>query len=178
MLRCSGQWACRPHDLGAEHCFIEVQLTVQFPDRVGLGGQVDHRVDALGSLVDVVGEAAPPPDVQLLHAATTGRDDLKKLFKRRLNGAFLESRVEDDHHFVVAHARVLPPLDWRGHGLSVTGGAGSTAAPVACRTFTAWSAYRGAPTVRTVSSRRDAGGRAGHIAAICAAGVSAARGKR
>src|ERR1700684_780961 len=108
---CAPSVDLRPHDLGAEHRFVEVELTVQLPDRVGLGGQVDHRVDPFGPLVDVVGEAAPPPDVQLLYAAPTSGDDLEKLLKGRLYGSLLDGWVEDDHHLVVTHARSLPPLD-------------------------------------------------------------------
>ncbi len=66
-------------------------------------GHVHDGVDALGLLVDGVGEPAAAPDVNLVNGPATRLDDREKLVKGRLNGTFLELRVEDDHHLVVAH---------------------------------------------------------------------------
>src|SRR5262249_45695756 len=91
------------------------------------GVHVDDGVDALGSLVDLVGKAPAAPHVDLVHAPAPRGDHAQELLQGRLDGVFLETRVEDDHHFVVAHKRNCP-LWTDGHGLSVTGGTASTRA--------------------------------------------------
>ena len=53
-------------DLGPQHRLVEVELAVQLLDGGGLGLQIDDGVDALDVLVDLVGQAAPAPDVDLL----------------------------------------------------------------------------------------------------------------
>jgi len=98
-------------DLGPQDRLVQVQLAVQFLDGAGLRGQVDHGVDALGLLVDLVGETAAAPDIDLVHVAAGRGDDLEELLKGRLDGALLKRGIEDDHHLVVAHALYLPPLD-------------------------------------------------------------------
>jgi len=65
--------------------------------------QLDNGVDALGLLVDLVGEPAPSPDVHLVDSAAGGRDDLQELLKRRLDGPLLKRGIEDDHHLIAAH---------------------------------------------------------------------------
>src|SRR5579871_5088621 len=100
-----------PRDLGPQDGLVEVELTVQLLHGGGLGGQVDDGVDALGLLLDLVGETALAPDVDLLDLAAATGHDLQKLVERRLYGALLEVGVEDDHYFVMAHERPEPPLD-------------------------------------------------------------------
>ena len=73
--------------------------------------EVDDGVDAFRLLVDRVGEPTLPPDVKLADLAAIGGHDLEEPLKRRLDRSLLEVRVEDDHDFVVAHARPVPPLD-------------------------------------------------------------------
>src|ERR1700728_4515537 len=94
-----------PQDLGAQHALVEVELTVELLDGRRLGVQVDDGVDAFRLLVDRVGEATLPPDVELADLAAVIGHDLEKPLERRLDRALLEVRVEDDHDFVVAHAR-------------------------------------------------------------------------
>jgi hypothetical protein len=52
-----------PRDLGPQDGLVEVELPVEFLHHGGLGGHVDHRVDALWLLLDLVGETALAPDV-------------------------------------------------------------------------------------------------------------------
>src|SRR3984957_3348195 len=94
-----------PQNLGPQHALVEVELAVELLDGVGLRGQVDHRVDAFRLLVDRVGEPTLPPDVKLADLAAIGGHDLEEPLERRLDRPLLEVRVEDDHDFVVAHAR-------------------------------------------------------------------------
>src|ERR1700734_1250217 len=94
-----------PQNLGPQHALVEVELTVEFLDGRRLGVQVDDGVDAFRLLVDRVGEATLPPDVELADLATVIGNDLEEPLERRLDGPLLEVRVEDDHDFVVAHAR-------------------------------------------------------------------------
>src|SRR6201987_4734188 len=115
--------AFRAQNLGPQDRLVQAELAVEFPDGVWLGVHIDDGVDALGLLVDVVGQPSPAPDVDLVHASAPVPDDREELVQRGLDGVFLKTRVEDDHHFVTSHGWILPPLDWRGHGLSVTGGA-------------------------------------------------------
>src|SRR5262249_52417951 len=67
------------------------------------------------------------PHVDLVHAPAAGLDHGQELLKGRLDGGFLETWVEDDHHFVMTHKRNCP-LWTDGHGLSVTGGTASARA--------------------------------------------------
>src|SRR5258708_4213758 len=113
----------RPQDLRPQDRLIQVELTVKLLDSVRFRHHVNDGIDALGLLVDLVGEPSPTPDIDLVHRAASGRDHLQELLKRRLDSTLLKRGVEDDHHLVTAHTLTLPPLDWRGHGLSVTGGA-------------------------------------------------------
>src|SRR5579859_4862016 len=94
-----------PRDLGPQDGLVEVELTVQLLHGGGLGGQVDDRVDALGLLLDLVGETALAPDVDLLDLAAVAGHDLQELVERRLDGALLEVGVEDDHDLVMTHGR-------------------------------------------------------------------------
>ena len=66
-------------------------------------GHVDDGVDALGLLLDVVGEPATAPDVDVLDRATVLADDVEELVEARSDGALLELGVEDDHQFVLTH---------------------------------------------------------------------------
>src|SRR5205807_1476708 len=115
------------HDLGAQNRLVQAELAVEFGDRVRHGIHVDDRVDALGPLVDLVGEAPAPPHVHLVHAAAPRGHHGQELLQGWLDGAFLETRVEDDHHFVMTH-ELNCPLWTGGHGLSVAGGTASARA--------------------------------------------------
>src|SRR5690606_22448504 len=85
---------------------------------------VDDDVDALRPLLDLVREAPPSPDVDLLHRATGVADHLEIRLQGRRHGPLLEARVENGHELVVTQ-------DWStscglgGHGPSVAGGLAS-----------------------------------------------------
>src|SRR4029077_18734576 len=64
---------------------------------------VDHRVNALGMLGDLVRQAALTPDVDLVDAAAVLADNVEERLQRRSNSALVESGVKDDHDFVWTH---------------------------------------------------------------------------
>src|SRR5215217_4636763 len=99
-----------PHQLGAEHRLVQVELTVEFGDRGGLGIDVDDGVDALDLLLDLVGQATPAPDVDLADRATGLGDHGQEPIERGSDGALLELGIEDDHQFVMTHGE--PHLLW------------------------------------------------------------------
>jgi hypothetical protein len=67
----------RPDDLGPQHRLVQPELAVELLDRRRLGGELDDGIDAFGALVDLVREAPPAPDVELLDAAATLPDRLR-----------------------------------------------------------------------------------------------------
>jgi len=112
----------RPRGLGAQSVLVAPELTVELLGDLGRGGHVHDGVEALGLLLDVVGQPALAPDVDLVHGAPVAGDDLQQLLERRVGGALVRLGVEDDHDLVVTHAWYPPPLVCGGHGPSVTGG--------------------------------------------------------
>src|SRR4051812_16295526 len=100
-----------PQHLRAQHGLVEPQLAVELRDRGGLARDLKHRVDALGVLRDLVGEAALAPHLDLLDAATIGADDVEESLQRRLHCALVEAGVEDDHQLVMTHENHSPPMD-------------------------------------------------------------------
>src|SRR5947209_7886099 len=101
----------RSDELGAQHGLVEVELAVELLDGRWLGSDVEDGVDALDLVVDLVGQPATAPDVDLLDAATALADHTEELVERRGDGALLEIRIEDDHQFVTAHKKRSPPSD-------------------------------------------------------------------
>src|SRR5688500_12595191 len=92
------------HDLRAQDRLVQRELAVELLDRRGLGRQLDDGVDALGVLLDLVRHPAPTPHVERLDRATVLADHVEVLVERRLDGALVETRVEDDHHFIGTHS--------------------------------------------------------------------------
>src|SRR3954447_11983020 len=102
----------RADELGAQHGLVEVELAVELLDGGRLSGDVEDGVDALDLLVDLEGEPAASPDVDLLDSAPTLAYDAEELVERRGDGALLEIRIEDHHEFVMAHEKRSPPSDY------------------------------------------------------------------
>src|SRR3954453_8684240 len=100
------------HQLRAQHRLVQVELPVELGDGRGLGIDVDDRVDALDLLLDLVGEPATAPDVDLADGAAGLGDDGQEPVERRSDRPLLELGVEDDHQFVVTHGE--PHLLWSG----------------------------------------------------------------
>src|SRR5699024_2300039 len=117
-----GSGCVETHDLGAHDGLVEPQLAVQLlcGGRLRREGQDD--VDALGLLVDLVGELPLAPDVDVVDGAALGRDDLDELLEGSGDGPLIDGRVEDHDHFVLAHVLVPTSCGLCGHGLSVAGG--------------------------------------------------------
>ena len=55
-----------------------------------LGGEVDDGVDALGLLVDLVGQATLAPDVDVVDGAAIVADDVEELVEAGSNGALVD----------------------------------------------------------------------------------------
>lgn len=65
----------RAQDLGPENRLAQAHLAVELLDDLRRGLEVDDRVDALGLLVDLVGQTAATPGVDLLDLAARVADD-------------------------------------------------------------------------------------------------------
>src|SRR5919112_4261423 len=87
-------------DLRAEDRLVEGELAVELLDRGRLGVERDDGVDALGVLLDLVGEATAAPHLDGLDGAVIFADDVEVLVERRLDAALFKAGVEDDHDFV------------------------------------------------------------------------------
>src|SRR5690606_6316806 len=74
LLSGAGTKQLRPHDR-----LVEAELTVQLLGRCGLRGEVDDGVDALGLLLDLVGQATTAPDVDVVDGAPVLGDDGEEL---------------------------------------------------------------------------------------------------
>src|SRR4051794_31817527 len=104
----------RTDDLGPQHGLVEPQLSVQFRHCRRVSSDVEYGVDALGLVVDLVGEPTSAPHIDLLNGPAALPDDGEHLIKRRPDGLFLEIGIEDDHELVATQARhkgSCPPLD-------------------------------------------------------------------
>src|SRR5699024_6189579 len=99
--------------LGADDVVVQTQLTIELLDRVRLRLELDDGVDALGLLVDLVGEAALAPDVDLVDRTALLPDHVEERVQRRRHGALVETGIEDDHYFVLTHGTSSPPVDYR-----------------------------------------------------------------
>src|SRR5690606_40378023 len=92
-----------PHALGAQHGLGKAELPVELGHGFGLALDVEHRVDALALLVDLVRELAAAPDVDLLDRATGFTYDPEILLEDWGDGALLGLRVQDHHDLVTTH---------------------------------------------------------------------------
>ena len=78
------------HELGPHDRLVEAELTVQLLGRGRLCGEVDDGVDALGLLLDLVGETTTAPDVDVVDGALVLGDDGEELLQRRLDSPVVE----------------------------------------------------------------------------------------
>src|ERR1700744_2984144 len=85
------------HHFCAQHRLVQAELTVELGHRRGRGLEIDHRVDALGMLRDLVRQPALAPDVDLLNRSAILPDDVEKGLQGRSYSALVESGVENDH---------------------------------------------------------------------------------
>src|SRR3569623_346546 len=93
----------RPQHLRPQHLVVEAELAVELLHGGRVRGQVDHGVDALDLLRDLVRQPAAAPHVDLLDGAAGGAHDVEVVVEQRRDGPLLEVRVEDDPELVVAH---------------------------------------------------------------------------
>src|SRR6476469_2249020 len=71
-----------PQHLGAQDGLAERELPVELGHSGGATGHVDYRIDSLGALVDLVGQPALTPDLDLVDAATLHLHHAKELVQR------------------------------------------------------------------------------------------------
>src|SRR5438270_3943944 len=102
-----------PQHLGAQDGLAERELPVELGHGSGGTGHVDYRVNSLGALVDLVGQPALAPDLDLVDAATLRLHHAKELVQRWCHGALVKLWIEDDHHLVTTHEDHSPPVDCR-----------------------------------------------------------------
>src|SRR4051794_23113247 len=76
--------------LRRHHGRVEAEVAAALLDRSGVGRQRDDGVDALGLLVDLVGEPPTTPDVDRLDGAAVLTDEGEVLVERRSDRALLE----------------------------------------------------------------------------------------
>jgi hypothetical protein len=76
----------------------------------GLGDDLEHDVEALVLVVDLVGEPAHAPLVGGGDGAFPGGDDLACPVDHTLDDGLLELGVEDDHEFVRSHEERITSL--------------------------------------------------------------------
>ena len=115
-------------DESNDRCAERVAITDRHEDsrftvahRVDRAGQADDGVDALGLGVDLLGQATPAPDVNGIHVAAIGADDVEERLQAGGDGLLLEIGIEDDHDLVITHGQPTS-FGLNGHGLSVAGG--------------------------------------------------------
>src|ERR1044072_2216743 len=104
----SGPSGVAPQDLSPQHRLLEAELAVQLLHRVRIRVHVEHRVDALGVLLDLQRTPTLAPPLDLLHVPARSADDVEEGVQRRLDGALVESGVEDDHDLVMTHEHHSP----------------------------------------------------------------------
>src|SRR5207247_11101215 len=76
---CRGSMVLRAQDLGPQDRLVQAELAVELPDGVRLGQHVDDGIDALGLLVDLVGQPPPAPPLDLVHAPAPVLDHREEL---------------------------------------------------------------------------------------------------
>src|SRR5690625_7883311 len=91
-----GSVSVRADELGAQDGLVEAELAVELLGELRGGRHVDDGVDALGTLLDVVGEATLAPDVDVVDLATAGLDGGERLGERRRNRPLVGLRVAED----------------------------------------------------------------------------------
>src|SRR5690625_1436440 len=107
-----GSVSVRADELGAQDGLVEAELAVELLGQLRGGRHVDDRVDALGTLLDVVGETTLAPDVDVVDLAAAGLDHAEQLVERRGDRPLVDLRLENDHQLVLTHAWYPPPLDY------------------------------------------------------------------
>src|SRR5690625_4452429 len=99
----SGSLLVEAHQLGAHHGLVEAELTVELLGGLGLRGEGQDDVDALGLLVDLVGELPLAPDVDVVDGAALGRDDLDELLEGPADGPLSDGRFGEADHCVLTN---------------------------------------------------------------------------
>src|SRR5690606_31375240 len=89
----------------------EPQEAVEVIEVGGLGDDLEHDVETLMLMVDLVGEATHAPLVGGSDAAPAGGDQFAAPVDHTLDNGLLERSVEDDHDFVRSHRAHHLPVD-------------------------------------------------------------------
>ena len=87
-----------PHDR-----VVDLEHARDLVERLGLGAEAEQVVDAVGVLVDLVGELAAPPDVLAVPAAPAGLDEIARALDDLLLALLRELGVQHEQNLVVDH---------------------------------------------------------------------------
>src|SRR5680860_210139 len=105
------------HDLVAHDLVGDPELTLDLHQALRRRLEVDDGVVAVGHVVDLVGELALAPVIDLLHRAALVADQLREAVDVGLDGRFVEVPPRDEQQFVRAQWTILwsmwPPLSGR-----------------------------------------------------------------
>src|SRR5699024_7543008 len=117
VLRCRSSGS-GPSDLGAYDRLVQAELTIQFLDRGRFGGQFENGVNALGLLVDLVGQAALTPHIDVVNGAAVLAHLIQVRLSARRDRALIEIGVKNDHDFIVTQGSSTS-FGLSGYGRSV-----------------------------------------------------------
>src|SRR5918992_2582764 len=94
----------RPNDLAADEFVGDAQGAFELRDRVFGSLERSHEVVPLVLVVDLVGEPAIAPPIDIRDLAAVLPDERAEPVHGFLNVALVEARVHDDHGLVISHA--------------------------------------------------------------------------
>src|SRR5690606_30911336 len=80
---------------------VEAELARELNRRRGARREVDDGVDALGLLLDLIGQTTASPNVDCVDGATLCADDVEELVEARSDSALVKLGVKNDHEFVL-----------------------------------------------------------------------------
>src|SRR5690554_1771703 len=118
-----------PEDLVADGFVRETEEAIDLVEVGGLGDDLEHDVEALVLVVDLVGEPAHAPLVGGGDGASVGGGDLADPIDETSDDGFLELGVEDDHEFVRSHEERITSLWTRQRRGPARCGAGPSNGP-------------------------------------------------
>ncbi len=90
-------------ELVADHLVRQAQRPVDVDDRIGFGFELEHRVETLGEMVDLIGESPLAPEVVLRHRGPAFDEGTGDAFDFPSDVGFGHLRPKNGHQLVGAH---------------------------------------------------------------------------
>src|SRR4051794_35590491 len=100
--------------LVADGVVPEAQLALEIVEVARFGQDLEHDVETLRLVIDLVGEAAPAPALCRLDFPALGLHLFVDAADGGVDAGVLRRAVDDDHEFVGSHERVVTSL-WTRH---------------------------------------------------------------